>query len=113
METISNLNTVKVTYANLYQGHSQTQAYLRKYETRLSSKNSKFLRDLSQICCDVAKYLKKLWCDCNKNNTQVVKETALDVMEMLTELDLYRIDFLELCRFFDKADLTRKINGFM
>ena len=42
-----------------------------------------------------------------------MKEIALNVMEMLTDLDLYRIDFAELSEFFQKADLTRKISGFM
>ena len=99
METISSLNTVKISYSNLYQGHSQTQAYLRKYEARLSPKNSKFLRDLSQICLDLSKYLKKMWSEAIKLDLST-KETALDVMEMLTDLDLYRIDFTELSSFF-------------
>jgi hypothetical protein len=99
METISNLNTVKVSYSNLYHGQSQIQAYLRKYEARLSSKNAKFLRDLSQICTDMSKYLKKVWQESIKAN-EGPKETALDVMEMLTDLDLYRIDFTKLSDFF-------------
>ena len=85
---------------------------MRKYEARLSSKNVKFLRDLSQLCCDLSKYVRKLWSESNKDN-QNMKEIALDVMEMLTDLDLYRINFAELSEFFQKADLTRKISGFM
>ena len=34
-------------------------------------------------------------------------------MEMLTDLDLYRIDFTELSSFFHMADLARKISGFI
>ena len=53
-----------------------------------------------------------MWSETDKQNIKT-KETALDVMEMLTDLDLYRIDFTELSSFFQKADLARKINGFI
>lgn len=34
-------------------------------------------------------------------------------MEMLSELDLYRIDFSKLSEFFTKADFARKISGYI
>lgn len=34
-------------------------------------------------------------------------------MESLTDLDLYRIDYLKLSEFFEQADLARKISGFI
>jgi chromosome transmission fidelity protein 1 len=61
METVSSLNNVTVNYSVLYQGFSHTQAYLRKYEARLSAKNAKFLRDVSQICADFSKYIRSQW----------------------------------------------------
>ncbi len=32
---------------------------------------------------------------------------------MLVETELYKTDFLKLYDFFERADLTRKINGFI
>ena len=77
---------------------------MRKYEVRLSPKNAKFLRDVSQICADFTKYLKQ---------HREGKEKPIDVIEVLCELDLYRIDFAKLLEFFYKADFTRKIAGFV
>ena len=36
-----------------------------------------------------------------------------EVMDMLIETELYKTDFLKLYEFFERADLTRKINGFI
>ena len=58
---------------------------------RLSPKNAKFLRDVSQICADFTKYLKQ---------HREGKEKPIDVIEVLCELDLYRIDFAKLLEFF-------------
>ena len=46
METVANLNTVRLSYMQLYSAFTQIQQYLRKYESRMAAKNSKFLRDL-------------------------------------------------------------------
>jgi Rad3-related DNA helicase len=37
----------------------------------------------------------------------------VDVMDLLVETDLYNFDFEKLHGFFDKADLIKKLNGFM
>ena len=42
-----------------------------------------------------------------------IEAVCEDIMESLTELNLYRIDFQKLSEFFEKADLTRKISGFI
>jgi hypothetical protein len=34
-------------------------------------------------------------------------------MDLLSELDLYNFDFFKLLEFFEKSDLTRKLNGFI
>ena len=34
-------------------------------------------------------------------------------MEFLSDTDLYNFDFEKLHSFFDKADLVKKLNGFM
>lgn len=34
-------------------------------------------------------------------------------MDVLIETDLYKFDFVKLSEFFDKADLVRKVNGFI
>lgn len=34
-------------------------------------------------------------------------------MEVLEQTNLYSYDFLKLLRFFDKADLIKKLNGFI
>ena len=106
METVSSLNNVTVNYSVLYQGFSHTQAYLRKYEARLSAKNAKFLRDVSQICADFSKYIRLQW-------TRQTQERAVEVIDVLTELDLYRVDFYKLDDFFQKSEFSRKISGFI
>ena len=35
------------------------------------------------------------------------------IIDILSELDLYRIDFAKLSDFFSKSDLARKLNGFI
>ena len=42
-----------------------------------------------------------------------ISELAIDVMDLLVETDLYNFDFAKLLTFFDKADLIKKLNGFM
>jgi chromosome transmission fidelity protein 1 len=61
MESVAALNSAIVPYSSFYLGFSQIEAYLRKYESRLSPKNAKFLRDISAICADFSKYLKLKW----------------------------------------------------
>ena len=34
-------------------------------------------------------------------------------MDCLGELEIYRKDFASIAKFFDKSDLTRKLNGFI
>ena len=38
---------------------------------------------------------------------------TLDVIEVLTETDLYNFDFSKLLTFFDKADVVKKLNGYV
>ena len=58
METVSSLNTVKLSYGNFYLAYTQVNQYLQKYESRLAAKNAKFLREISQICVAFVKYIK-------------------------------------------------------
>ena len=58
METVSSLNTVKLSYGNFYLAYTQVNQYLQKYESRLAAKNAKFLREISQICAAFVKYIK-------------------------------------------------------
>lgn len=73
----------------------------------MSPKNAKFIRDVSQICADFVKYLK------GRFQSSQDKEVAVDVIEVLAELDLYRVNFAKLLEFFQHADLARKISGFI
>ena len=59
LETVSSLNTVKVSYSQLYLAYTEIQQYLRKYGARLSASNSKFLKDIVNVCACFVKYLKK------------------------------------------------------
>ena len=75
----------------------------------MSAKNSKFLRDLVALAADFIKYIKLQWK--SAPNGQVT--LAIDVMDCLTELDIYRLDFSAMSKFFEKSDLVRKLNGFI
>ena len=35
------------------------------------------------------------------------------MIDILTELDLYRVDFAKLSTFFSRSDLAKKLNGFI
>ena len=37
----------------------------------------------------------------------------LDVMDMLIETDLYKHDFRKTHEFFERADIVRKVNGYV
>ena len=86
----------------------------------MGAKNSKFLRDIVQLSANFIKYIKTKW-DCYKKLRESGGEdpnereaaTVIDVMDCLVELDIYRLDFGALSAFFDKADLVRKLNGFI
>ena len=59
METVSSLNTVRMSYSNFYLAYTQVKQYLNKYEGRLAAKNAKFLRDIAGLCADFIKYIKE------------------------------------------------------
>lgn len=61
MESVASLNTVRISYMQLYTAHTQVNQYLKKYEGRMAAKNSKFLRDLVQLAFDFIKYFKLQW----------------------------------------------------
>ena len=103
METMSSINTVQISYSQLMHGYSQIQSYVRKYGGRMNAKNNKSLKDIVSICASFAKYLKK--CE--------VGTVSYDVIDILTELDLYRVDFAKLSDFFSRSDLAKKLNGFI
>lgn len=107
----------------------------------MGAKNSKFLRDLVQLSADFLKFLKQHYtahkaaienkttnasrtgenlkqaaeshtASCS-NLVGTGSEKTIDVIDCLTELDIYRLDFSALHAFFDKTDLVRKVNGFI
>lgn len=119
METVANLNTIRLSYMQLYTAYTQIQQYLRKYESRMGAKNSKFLRDLIQLAADFIKYIKLQWKKANQDNEDNITEKrnpasiTIDVMDCLTELDIYRLDFAAMGSFFEKSDFIRKLNGYI
>jgi len=76
--------------------------YLEKYGARLAPKNFKSLNDIISVVTALQKYLLSLTVD-------GVKE----VMDVLIDADLYKLDFVRLSDFFEKSDLVRKVNGFI
>ena len=71
----------------------------------MAPKNVKTIRDLIRVLTQFEKYFERV----PKETT----EEAVDVIDILTETDLYSYDFERLHSFFDKADLVKKLNGFM
>lgn len=76
--------------------------YLDKYGARLAPKNFKSLNDIVSVVTALQKYL-------ISQTVDGVKE----VMDVLIDADLYKLDFVRLSDFFEKSDLVRKVNGFI
>ena len=103
METITSMNSVSVSYSHLTGASSTLASYLEKYGSRLAPKNQKSLKDILCITKSLEKYL---------SSSQETKQT-LEVMDLLLETDLYKHDFRKTHEFFERADLVRKVNGYM
>ena len=78
----------------------------------MAAKNSKFLRDLTSIASSFIKYFKQKWKTRNESTSSTEISQVIDVMDCLSELDIYRLDFSTLSAFFETSDLVRKLNGF-
>lgn len=68
----------------------------------MNPKNVKMLGDLVNILESFEKFFERRQ-----------GEVTLDVIEVLTETDLYNLDFSKILAFFDKADVVKKLNGYV
>ncbi|TNV83211.1 hypothetical protein FGO68_gene2312 [Halteria grandinella] len=107
METISSMNSVSVTLPQLSNSIRAIILYTEKYGSRMAPKNLKSLRDISDVIDKLQSYIQK-----HKFETETDQLQTLDVMDVLIQADLYKLDFQKISSFFDKSDLIRKINGF-
>jgi chromosome transmission fidelity protein 1 len=103
METITSMNTVSVSLSQLSGASSALQGYLDKYGSRLAPKNQKSLKDIHSFAKSLEKFLQ----------TERGASGPLDVMDMLIETDLYKHDFRKTHEFFERADIVRKVNGYV
>lgn len=103
METITSMNTVSVSLSQLSRASSALQGYLDKYGSRLATKNQKSLKDILSFAKTMEKFLQ----------TERAASGPLDVMDMLIETDLYKHDFRKTHEFFERADIVRKVNGYV
>jgi chromosome transmission fidelity protein 1 len=92
METICSLNSVSITYSQMHHGSSQLSEYIKKYVARLAPKNLKSLKDIISVMSQFIKYVNKQ-CDSAENGKDGEKTIVLEVIDILTELDLYKVDF--------------------
>lgn len=72
----------------------------------MSPSNVKRLRDLQNVTIEFIKFF-------HGKIKEKVNGLSLDVIDVLVETDLYSFDFNSLYQFFDKADLIKKLNGFI
>jgi len=72
----------------------------------MSPSNVKRLRDLQNVTSEFIKFF-------HAKIKEKVNGLSLDVIDVLVETDLYSFDFNSLYQFFDKADLIKKLNGFI
>jgi hypothetical protein len=63
------------------------------------------LKDIVSVVESLERYITG-----SENST---KDLILDVMDVLIETDLYKQDFGKLYEFFERADLVRKVNGYI
>ena len=72
----------------------------------MAPKNVKALGDICMVFDAFSKFL-------NVQKALSVGENALDVMEVLVQTELYTFEFGKLSSFFEKADLVKKLNGYV
>lgn len=100
---ISSINQVQLHQPQLETAISSLKIYLGKYQGRMAPKNVKTIKDMCRILVQLKQYMCKI----------DSAESSVDIMDLLVETDLYNYDFEKLHSFFDKADLIKKLNGFM
>ena len=105
MDTITQINTVDLNHFQVIEATKSISEYMDKYKNRMSPKNVKMISDLTNILKAFNDYFKK-----HENGST---DLTVDVMSLLTDTDLYMYDFQKLLTFFDKADLVKKLNGFI
>ena len=104
LETISDINSTQVAHGNFRLAHTFVKEYLAMYQARMSPQNVKLIGDLCMVLKTFIDYMAKIQTDA---------EVPVGVMELLLETDLYTFDFTKLTKFFEKADLVKKLNGFV
>ena len=105
MDIITSINSIELHSCQIDVALKSLKAYLDKYQKRMAPKNVKTIRDLIRILTQFEKYFEGI--------PKETVEKAVEVIDVLTETDLYSFDFEKLHSFFDKADLVKKLNGFM
>jgi chromosome transmission fidelity protein 1 len=102
MDSITSINSIEIGKAHLKAAKESIEEYSAKYKARMNPKNVKMLGDLAMVLGSFQTFFEK-----RKG------EMTLDVIEVLTETDLYNFDFSKLLSFFDKADVVKKLNGYV
>ena len=76
----------------------------------MSPSNLKKLEDLIFILVEFTKYFEKMEGELNERKKSV---QVINIIDVLQETNLYAFDFSKILLFFDKADVVKKINGFI
>jgi chromosome transmission fidelity protein 1 len=107
LETITSLNSIEVTQSQLQQAAKHINEYKDRYSKRMAPKNVKALGDICMVFEAFNRFMNL------HKALSTPNDCALDVMEVLVQTELYTFEFGKLSSFFEKADLVKKLNGYV
>ena len=107
MDSITQINSVDLQYDKVVQAHKSIKEYHDKYKSRMLPKNIKMIFDLLTILESFKGFFDK------DSGNNLVSDRTVDVIDVLSDTDLYSYDFSKILEFFEKADLVKKLNGFI
>ncbi|XP_054168396.1 ATP-dependent DNA helicase DDX11-like [Oppia nitens] len=104
METIYNIHSIDIKGSHVLDCLTQLNSYLTKYRTRLSAKNTMYIKQIVFILNQLIKHFKK----CSQNTSQNVDNSVNFMISVgIENLNLYKI--LDYCQ---KSRIARKLFGF-
>lgn len=92
MEAIGQMNSLEVSLSTLTMAHGSLTEYLDKYERRMGPSNVKRLKDLKVVLQAFISFLKKRLAS-KQESDAAESAPSLDVIDVLSETDLYSFDF--------------------
>ena len=106
MDTISSLNSITVTQAQLKQCRSQLGVYLQKFRNRLKGKNRVYVAQVFRLIDSLSGCLE------TRKTEKQSSEGLVDVGHLMAGKGVDQINLHKLMRYLQESKLARKVEGY-